>query len=273
MGTTKLAQNPRQAIRIVEDITKNNSNLNQPSWSYILRNHLSQGTPDQVLYLHTQIRQQGLYSLGLVPLIFKACASASAQTYGKSLHAEVFDEMPERNVVIWNAMIGGYLKNGDRESALYLFEKMPIGRNSVTWIEMIDGFAKSGDTLRATRQFFDKVPLELRNVVTWTAMVDGCNANGQLEAAREIFEMMPERNYFVWSSMISGFCKRGDVKEARIFFDRIPVRNLVNWNSMISGYAQNGFCEEALELFRRMQNEGFEPDEVTSQVFYLLVHS
>ncbi|KAK8522485.1 hypothetical protein V6N13_115453 [Hibiscus sabdariffa] len=293
MGATKLPQNPQQTLRIVENIAKNNSNPNQPSWSCVIRNHLSQGTPDQVLSLHTQVRRQGLYILGLVPLIFKACASASAQIYGKSLHSEsikfgvfmdfhiassllsmysrcrnlidsrkVFDEMPERNVVTWNAMIGGYLKNGDTESALGLFEKMSIGRNSVTWIEMIDGFAKSGDTLRA-RQFFDKVPLELSNVVTWTVMVDGYNANGELEAARKIFEMMPERNYFVWSSMISGFCKRGDVKEARKFFDRIPVRNLVNWNSMISGYAQNGFCEEALEMFRKMQNEGFEPDEVT----------
>ncbi|KAE8663585.1 Exostosin family protein isoform 1 [Hibiscus syriacus] len=292
MGTTKLPKNPQKAIRIVEDIAKNSSNQNQPGWSYIIRNHLSQRNPDQVLSLHTQIRQQGLYILGLVPLIFKA-SSASAQDYGKSLHAEsikfgvsvdlrisssllsmysrcgnlidsrkVFDELPERNVVTWNAMIGGYLKNGDSESALNLFEKMPIGRNSVTWIEMIDGFAKSGDTLRA-RQLFDKVPSQLINVVTWTVIVDGYKANGELEAAREIFEMMPERNYFVWSSMISGFCKRGDVKEARKFFDRIPVRNSVNWNSMISGYAQNGFCEEALEMFRKMQNEGFEPDEVT----------
>ncbi|XVF37095.1 hypothetical protein REPUB_Repub19eG0115900 [Reevesia pubescens] len=283
----------RQTIGIIEAIAKNNSKPNQPSWSYFIRNQLSQGTPKQVLSLYTQIRQKGLYYLALVPSIFKACASASTQTYGKSLHAEsiksgvaidlhtgssllsmyskcgnlvdsrkVFDEMPERNVVTWNAMIGGYLKNGDRESALNLFEKMSIRRNSVTWIEMIDGFAKSGDTLKS-RHFFDKVPLELRNVVTWTVMVDGYSANGELEAARELFEVMPERNFFVWSSMISGYFKRGDVKEARDIFDRIPVRNLVNWNSLISGYSHNGFCEEALEMYRKMRSEGFEPDEVT----------
>ncbi|KAG4211836.1 hypothetical protein ERO13_A02G125700v2 [Gossypium hirsutum] len=293
MKTTKLPQNPKQAIRIVGNIAKNNSNPNQPSWSYIIRNHLSEGATNQVLSLYTQIRQTGLYIFGVVPLIFKVCASASTQTYGKSLHAEsikfgvavdlhiassllsiysrcgnlidyrkVFDEMPERNVVTWNAMIGGYFKNGDRESALEVFEKMPIRRNSVTWIEMIDGFAKCGDTFKA-RQFFDRVPLKLRTVVTWTVMVDGYNANGELEAAREIFDTMPERNYFVWSSMISGYRKRGNVKEARNFFDRIPVRNLVNWNSLITGYAQNGFCEEALRMYKKMQNEGFEPDEVT----------
>ncbi|XVF82345.1 hypothetical protein PTKIN_Ptkin16aG0039200 [Pterospermum kingtungense] len=94
-------------------------------------------------------------------------------------------------------------------------------------------------------------------------MIDGYSANGELEAARELFEIMPERNFFVWSSMISGYFKKADVKEARNIFDRIPVRNLVNWNSLISGYAQNGFCEETLEMFRKMRSEGFEPDEVT----------
>ncbi|XVF82361.1 hypothetical protein PTKIN_Ptkin16aG0040600 [Pterospermum kingtungense] len=300
MRTTKLPQNsqhfinglPRQRIEI-KAVAKNNSNPIQPRWSYLIRNQLSQGNPKRVLSLYTQIRQKGLYILGLVPLIFKACASASTQTYGKSLHAEsiksgvaidlhissslqnmyskcgnlvdsrkVFDEMPERNVVSWNAMIAGYLKNGDRESALDLFEKMSIRRNSVTWIEMIDGFAESGDIIKAGH-FFDKVPLELRNVVTWTVMIDGYSANGDLEAARELFEIMPERNFFVWSSMISGYFKKGDVKEARNIFDRIPARILVNWNALISGYAQNGFCAEALEMFRKMQSEGFEPDEVT----------
>ncbi|XVF82344.1 hypothetical protein PTKIN_Ptkin16aG0039100 [Pterospermum kingtungense] len=163
MRTTKLPQNsqhirndlPQKGIEIREAVAKNNSNPNQPNWSYIIRNQLYQGNPKQVLSLYTQIRRKGLYILGLVPLIFKACVSASTQTYGKSLHAEsiksgvaidlhissslpnmyskcgnlvdslkVFDEMPERNVVTRNAMIVGYLKNGDRESALDLFENI-----------------------------------------------------------------------------------------------------------------------------------------------------
>ncbi|EEF36253.1 pentatricopeptide repeat-containing protein, putative [Ricinus communis] len=169
--------------------------------------------------------------------------------------------MPERNVVTWNAMISGYVRNRDMKSALGLFEKMSI-RTMVTWIEMIDGFARNGDLVTA-RCLFDQVPLEQKNVVTWTVMVDGYASKGKMADARILFEEMPDRNYFVWSSMISGYCKLGDVKEARCIFDRIPIRNLVNWNSLICGYAQNGFCEEALEAFENMQADGFEPDEIT----------
>lgn len=242
--------------------------------------------------MYTQIRGNGICILGVAPLILKACASLCFINCGKSLHAELikcgmdsdvmvgtslvdmyakcrkivdsrrlFDLLPLRNAVTWNAMIGGYLRNGDMKSASLLFARMSK-RTAVTWIEMIDGFARNGDTISA-RRLFDQVPSELRNVVTWTVMVDGYCSRGEMEAAREIFEQMPERNFFAWSSMISGYCKKGDVKEAEVIFYRIPVRNLVNWNSLISGYAQNGFCAEAIKAFGKMQAEGYEPDEFT----------
>ncbi|KAK0577541.1 hypothetical protein LWI29_034719 [Acer saccharum] len=272
--------------------TKAYPDADQPSWSYFIRKHLSQNSPREALVVYNQIRRKEEYILGVIPLIFKACACLSSLSYGKTLHAEsikfgadfdvmigtslinmyakcndilasrkVFDYMPKRNVVTLNAMIGGYLKHKYMDSASILFDQMS-NRTEVTWIEMIQGFARSGDTVKA-RHLFNKVPSELKNVVTWTVMVDGYTSNGEMEAARDLFEEMPQRNFFVWSSMISGYFKRCDIKEAKAMFDRIPVRNLVNWNSLISGYVQNGLCEKGLEAFGKMRAEKFEPDEVT----------
>ncbi|CAL5386578.1 unnamed protein product [Camellia sinensis] len=309
MRTTRLYRNSQEFTYLIQQQTQNkhqypklikqSSNFcptkslpSSSNWSYHIRNCISHGAHSEALSIYTHIRRTGIYLLGVVPLLFKACASISMLNHGKALQAEsikmgvdsdvmvgtslvdmygkcgllfdaqnVFDYMPERNVVTWNAMIGGYIRNGDLDAASFLFEKMST-RSAITWIEMIDGFASNGVTLTA-RQLFDQVPLELRNVVTWTVMVDGYASNGEMEAAKEIFEAMPIRNYFVWSSMISGYCKKGDVQAAKAIFDRIPKRNLVNWNSLISGLAQNGFCEEALDFFTKMQTEGFEPDEIT----------
>lgn len=275
------------------DQHQNRHNQGLSKWFYLIRSYISRGSPREALLAYTQIRRTGLHHLGVVvPLVFKACAFLSSHSFGKALHAEsvkagvdcevmigtslldmyakcgnvvdsrkVFDYMPARNVVTWNAMIGGYLRNEDTISASVLFEEMSM-RNAVTWIEMIDGFAKCGDTITA-RQLFNRVPAELKNVVTWTVMVDGYTRNGEIETAREVFEEMPLRNFFAWSSMIYGYCKKGDVKEAKAIFDQIPDRNLVNWNTLITGYVQNGFCEEALEAFRKMRADAFEPDEVT----------
>ncbi|KAG8389795.1 hypothetical protein BUALT_Bualt01G0015600 [Buddleja alternifolia] len=174
---------------------------------------------------------------------------------------KMFDNMRVRNAITWNAMIGGYMRNGCSQLASSLFESM-TEKTSVTWNEMIDGYSKNGDMTMA-RRVFDSVPEGLKNVVTWTVMVDGYVSNGDMEAAREMFERMKERNFYVWSVMISGYFKKGDVVRAREIFDTMSLRNLVNWNSLISGYAQNGMFEEALDAFMSMQEQGFEPDEVT----------
>ncbi|KAK4859636.1 hypothetical protein QYF36_009044 [Acer negundo] len=236
--------------------TKAYPDADQPSWSYFIRKHLSQNSPREALVVYNQIRCKEEYILGIVPLIFKACACLSSLSYGKTLHAEsiksgadfdvmigtslinmyakcndilasrkVFDYMPKRNVVTLNAMIGGYLKHKYMDSASILFDQMS-NRTEVTWIEMIQGFARSGDTVKA-RHLFNKVPPELKNVVTWTVMVDGYTSNGEMEAARDLFEEMPQRNFFVWSSMISGYFKRCDIKEAKAMFDRIPPVHMV----------------------------------------------
>ncbi|GMH21590.1 hypothetical protein Nepgr_023432 [Nepenthes gracilis] len=277
----------------VSDLSPRKSLSNISNWYHLIKNYLSQREPTRALLVYTQIRDKGVYTLSLVPLILKACAQLSLLTHGKALHSEsvkvgvdddvkigtslvslygkcldivdarkVFDLMPQKNVVTWNALIGGYLVNKDVRTALSLFGNMSE-RTAATWNQMIDGLANNGDLIMA-RELFDKIPIELRTVVTWTVMVDVYARNGEMDAARKILEEMPERNNFVWSSMISGYCKKGDIKEAEAIFYRIPIKNSVNWNSWISGLSRNGFCEEAIEAFSKMQNDGFEPDEVTA---------
>lgn len=172
-----------------------------------------------------------------------------------------FDEMPVRNAVTWNAMVGGYAKSGKMGAAGLLFQAMPEPTR-VAWAEMVDGFGKVGDTASA-RRWFDRVPDGMRNVITWSVMVEGYARNGEMEAARALFDEMPVRNCYAWSSMVDGYCKMGDLVEAKTLFEQIPDRNLVNWNALIAGLAHNGFCEEALEAFGRMRGERLEPDEFT----------
>lgn len=37
----------------------------------------------------------------------------------------------------------------------------------------------------------------------------------------------------------------------------------MKWNYLICVYTKNGFCKEALDAFGKMENEGYERDEVT----------
>lgn len=92
--------------------------------------------------------------------------------YGKygsvELARKLFDEMPDRTVADWNAMISGYWRRGNEEEASRLFHMMgkPV-RNVITWTSMVTGYAKKRN-LKTARMDFDKMPK--RNVVSWNAM-------------------------------------------------------------------------------------------------------
>eukprot|EP01018_Ginkgo_biloba_P024636 Gb_26501 [translate_table: standard] len=178
--------------------------------------------------------------------------SALIDTYVKCGNIEdaqnVFDKMPERNVVSWTVMIAGYAQNGRLDDASKLFQKMS-GKDLTAWNVMIAGYAQNGRVDEAYK-LFEKMPE--RNVVSWTAMIAGYAQNGRIHEALKLFEEMPERNVFSWTAMISGYAEIGQVDEALKLFQKMPERDLIAWNAMVAAYARNGCVNEATKLFEQM---------------------
>ncbi|XP_034918697.1 putative pentatricopeptide repeat-containing protein At3g13770, mitochondrial [Populus alba] len=148
----------------------------------------------------------------------------------------VFDEMRERNVVSWTAMISGYSQRGFASEALHLFVQM----------------------LRS-----DAEP----NEYTFATVLSSCTGVSGFELGRQIHSLIFKRNYenhiFVGSSLLDMYAKAGRIHEARGVFECLPERDVVSCTAIISGYAQLGLDEEALELFCRLQREGMSSNYVT----------
>ncbi|KAK9270474.1 hypothetical protein L1049_026054 [Liquidambar formosana] len=68
----------------------------------------------------------------------------------------VFEEMPEKDVVSWNSMIGAYMSRGEIEPAIRLFDSMPE-RSIVTWNSIITGLSKVGN-MDLARSVFQRMP-------------------------------------------------------------------------------------------------------------------
>ena len=56
----------------------------------------------------------------------------------------VFDKSPNRDVVVWTAMIDGYGKTGNVENARALFDEMPE-RNTISWSVMMAAYSWVND--------------------------------------------------------------------------------------------------------------------------------
>ncbi|KAI3685486.1 hypothetical protein L6452_34733 [Arctium lappa] len=137
--------------------------------------------------------------------------------HGVDLACKVFDDMPERDAVSWNTMIGMYMDCGQVESAIRLFESMPE-----------------------------------KTVVTWNSVITGLAKNGKMESARLVFDRMPEKNEVSWNCVISGYVKVGDLAKAETIFQEMPVKSVVTCTAIISGYASIGDIESARKLFDQM---------------------
>eukprot|EP01018_Ginkgo_biloba_P001598 Gb_35887 [translate_table: standard] len=211
---------------------------------------------------------------------------------------QMFDKMPQRNVVSWNAMIAGYAQNRCVDEALKLFQKMPE-RDVISWTAIIAGYAQNGQGEQALK-FFQQMQLagvtpnsktfasvlpacsnlaalqqgmEIHkeimksgfqsDVFVESALVDMYAKCGRIEKARDMFDKMRQRNIISWTAMIVGYAQNGSMDEALKLFQRMPQRNVVSWTAMIAGYVQNGHSEEALKLFRQMRLTGVKPNSNT----------
>ncbi|KAF6146438.1 hypothetical protein GIB67_037738 [Kingdonia uniflora] len=67
----------------------------------------------------------------------------------------------------------------------------------------------------------------------------------------------------VVTALIQMYSSCGVVVDARKLFNRMFLRDVVLWNAMVAGYAKMNRPNEAIGLFRRMQVEDIEPDEVS----------
>ncbi|KAF5738542.1 hypothetical protein HS088_TW13G01442 [Tripterygium wilfordii] len=161
---------------------------------------------------------------------------------------ELFDKIPQRNTVTWNAMIRGFFQNGKSKNALSLYNQMPE-RDVFTFNTVISGLMRCGD-VGGAREVFDRVPV--RDVVTWNSMVAGYFDNGLIAEALRMFDVMPMKDVISWNLVIGGLAKRLQLDLAEEYFRLMDVRDVVSWTIILSGLASAGRIDEACQLFEHM---------------------
>jgi pentatricopeptide repeat protein len=220
--------------------------------------------------LHSLIIKQGFFcSNVLVPTtLIHFYANNRDIRYAR----KVFDEMPERNVVTWNAMITGYcsLKDGNGKNAvngLCLFKEMltvgvseVIRPNDTTLVCLLSmasqlGMMEIGVCLHG---FAVKMLCKVEDdVFIGTGLVDMYSKCGCLESALYVFWQMKFRNVLTWTAMTTGLAIHGRGEEALDILYKMGsdgVRpNETTFTSLLSACCHAGLVEEGLQLFRDME--------------------
>ncbi|KAG6786196.1 hypothetical protein POTOM_007791 [Populus tomentosa] len=186
---------------------------------------------------------------------------------------KVFDGIFLRaNSTSWNTMISGYFKEGLVEEAVNLFNQMP-DRNVVSWNTIIAGLAENGSS-RAL-QFVCKMHREgIRlDKFTFPCALKTCSYAGFLVAGKQIhcyvLKSGLESSCFAVSALVDMYSNCNGLDDAIRLFDQYSggtgsiCDSLVLWNCMLSGYVVHEKNRAAVSMIAQIHRSGASVDSYT----------
>ncbi|XP_022685539.1 pentatricopeptide repeat-containing protein At4g35130, chloroplastic [Setaria italica] len=203
------------------------------------------------------------------PVVVKCCARLGALGEGRAAHASVIKLGLGADVYTGNSLVAFYAKLGLVGDAERVFDGMPA-RDIVSWNALVDGYVSNGMgalALACFQEMNDALQVRRDSVGVIAALV-ACCLESALVQGREIHGYAIrhglEQDVKVGTSLLDMYCKCGNVVSAEYVFATMPLRTVVTWNCMIGGYALNERPVDAFDCFMQMGAEGFQVEVVTA---------
>ncbi|KAJ7538143.1 hypothetical protein O6H91_11G035700 [Diphasiastrum complanatum] len=199
--------------------------------------------------------------------VLTACASIGCLEEGQRVHKQVLESECEVDNFIGSCLVDMYSKCGDLENASRVFDKMHAP-NVVTWNAMITGYAKSEEEETAITLFRQMLDKHVKpDYVTIVAVLNACSSIASLKEGRRAHAQAIDFGFqsepFVGSGLIHMYSKCGSIEDARRVFKSLQRRDVVLWTSMLDAYAMHGLGKEALSLFEKICLENLRINSTT----------
>ncbi|KAL5061699.1 hypothetical protein RYX36_023436 [Vicia faba] len=176
-----------------------------------------------------------------------------------------FDEMLERNIVTWNAMICGLASHGHVEDALSLFERIKkdeiVVPNDITFIGVLSACCHAGLIGVAHKVFCsmkDVHGIEPK-IEHYGCMVDLLGRGGKLLEAEEMIKRMPWKpDVVILGSLLAASKNNGNTEVAERVVKQILTLEPHNHGAHVAlsnMYAEAGQWQEVLRLRKTMKVE------------------
>lgn len=141
--------------------------------------------------------------------------------------------------------------------------------NVFSWNVAIRGFSESENPKESVRLYRDMLRSGgcRPDNYTYPLLLKACARLSLIWMGREIIghvlQLGFDSDVYVHNASIHMLVSCRELDVAHKVFGESCVRDLVSWNSLINGYVRSGQANEALRVYREMEAEGIQPDEVT----------
>lgn len=181
------------------------------------------------------------------------------------LARRVFDELPRREAIHYDLLIGSYARAGAPAEGLSVFRTMldddGVAPDAVVLTTAVAACAQAGalDLGAWVHRYVERAaPGLLADAFLGSALIGMYAKCGCLEEAVRVFDGMPERNAYVWATMVGALAVHGMAAEAVACLERMAREDGVRPDGVavlgaLSACAHARVVEEGLRVLGEMR--------------------
>ncbi|GAB4856651.1 hypothetical protein Ancab_014565 [Ancistrocladus abbreviatus] len=203
------------------------------NWNAMITGYAQNGASVEAIVLFDRMRQTNIQpdKITIVEVLC-ACASIGALDFGKYIAEYVSERGLQNDVYVATALIDMYAKCGCLNHALEVFHNMPQ-KNVVSWNAMIFALALNGSAMEALALF--KCMLREHEAVwpdgaTFLGVLSACVHAGLVDEGHQLFDLMSSSFGLVpkiehYSCMVDLLARAGHLHEAWDFMMKLPRKS------------------------------------------------
>nr|KYP69015.1 Pentatricopeptide repeat-containing protein At2g22070 family [Cajanus cajan] len=265
------------------------------AYTSMITSYSQYGDGEEALKLYLQMQDADIKPDPFIcSSLLNACANLSAYEQGKQLHVHAikfgfmcdifasnslvnmyakcgsiedadraFSEIPNRGIVSWSAMIGGYAQHGHGKEALQLFNQMlrdGVPPNHITLVSVLCACNHAG-LVNEGKQYFEKMEEMFGIKPTqehYACMIDLLGRSGKLNEAVELVNSIPfEADGSVWGALLGAARIHKNIelgqKAAEMLFDLEPEKSGTHV-LLANIYASAGMWENVAKVRKLMKD-------------------
>ncbi|GAV77581.1 PPR domain-containing protein/PPR_2 domain-containing protein/PPR_3 domain-containing protein/DYW_deaminase domain-containing protein [Cephalotus follicularis] len=233
---------------------------NEVAWTIMIAAHIGSGFTKEGFTLLSEMVLGSGFGLNKVTFcsILSACAQSGDVVMGRWVHVRVLKAMGrEMDVKVGTALVDMYAKSGRIDTAFKVFEYMPQ-KNVVAWNAMLNGLGMHGRG-KAVVDMFPKMMEEAKpddltlmavlNACSHTGLVDqGCHYFYNLES---VYGLTPKIEHY--ACMVDILGRAGRLEEAEMLIKKMPIPpNEVVFGSLLASCSVHGKFEQGEGILKEL---------------------